>query len=143
MKKTVALILGICMMLALCGCAISEKAGTEATFEVLSEKETVSVHLYRDGETTLDLKVTDELQSLLSGDWEKVSGRAGGEKVLTLTVDTQHEITFFDNGKAMIYYGYVDVFEKDRCYYDVTLDGELDELYDWCCENGTVPAVEE
>ena len=43
----------------------------------------------------------------------------------------------------MIYYGYATVIEKDRCYYNVTLEGELSDLYDWCLENGTVPEDEE
>lgn len=143
MKKAVAALLALIVAAGLWGCAVTEESGYETALKALSEAETVLVHLYCDGEETLELEVTDELSSLIEGKWEKTSGRGGGEKELTITVGTQHEITFFDNGTAMIYYGFTSVIEKDRCYYSVALDGDFEELYDHCQENGTVPETEE
>ena len=77
------------------------------------------------------------------GKWEKREGRPDSDKVLTLTVATQHEITYFEDGSVMIYYGYASVFEKDRCYFNVTLDEGIAGLYNWCRDNGTVPETEE
>ena len=144
MKRIFALILAAVMSCALFGCALTEESGVDFTMKALSEAEEVTVHLYlEEEEKLLDLEVTEELCNLLKGEWEKVSGRGNGKKVLTVTVGTQHEITLFDNGRAMIYYGYASVVEKDRCYYVVDLDGDVDSLYGYCEENGTVHVAEE
>lgn len=145
MKKITGIILAVALLFSLSACAVPEKADDPAlTMDVLKEAEEITVHLYKEKEEkSLSLEVTEELLQLTKGKWEKRSGRPDSDKVLTLTVGTQHEITFFENGEAMIYYGYATVIEKDRCYYNVTLDGELSDLYDWCLENGTVPEDEE
>ena len=143
MKKIVCLILALTMGLALFGCAVMEETEKESAFEVLEKAENVSVHLYRDGETSLDLEVTKELLELVEGKWNESAKGSLGDKVLTVTVDTQYEITFFEGGKAMIYYGYAGVLERDRCYYEVELNDGVDSLYDYCSENGTIPETEE
>ncbi len=143
MKRIIALILSALCAFALFGCAVTEESGSDHTLKSLGEADEVIVHLYGDEEKSLEVQVTKELEELLSGKWEKAAGRDGGDKVITITVGTQHEITFFDNGRAMIYYGYASVVEKDRRYYNVTLDSDIDNLYDYCVENGTVPETEE
>ena len=144
MKKITGIILAVALLFSLSACAVPEKADDPAlTMDVLSEAEEITVHLYKEkAETALTLEVTDELLSLTEGKWEKMKGSPDADKVLTLTVATQHEITYFEDGSAMIYYGYASVFEKDRCYYTVSLEGELDDLYSWCLENGRVPEEE-
>ena len=143
MKKIFAVLLALSLAAGLFGCAVTEESGYEATMETFGDAEKITAHLYRDGEEALEVEVTEELTGLVGGEWKETDGRSGGEKVLTLTVGTQHEITFFDNGRAMIYYGYASVIEKDRRYYNVTLDSDLDSLYNYCKENGTVPETEE
>ena len=145
MKKITGIILAVALLFSLSACAVPEKADDPAlTMDVLKEAEEITVHLYKEKEEkSLSLEVTEELLQLTKGKWEKRSGRPDSDKVLTLTVATQHEITYFEDGSVMIYYGYASVFEKDRCYYTLSLEGELSDLYDWCLENGTVPEDEE
>ena len=145
MKKLLSILLVSVLIFSLSACAIPEQAeDPEKTMEILSEAEEITVHLYGEKEEkTLKLLVTEELLSLTEGKWEKASSRPDGKKVLTLTVGTQHEITYFEDGSVMIYYGYASVFEKDRCYFNVTLDEGITKLYNWCRDNGTVPETEE
>ena len=145
MKRIICVLVSLVLAAGLCSCALTEESSDPAlTLSMLAEEETVMVHLYSDkGEETLEVEVTDEFLSLMDGKWEKASGQGGADKVLTVTVGTQHEITYFEGGAAMIYYGFASVFEKDRCYYSVELEGELSKLYDYCAENGTVPETEE
>lgn len=138
MKRIIAILLCAITLFALCSCALTEESDIDATLEALKDAEEITAHLYADEEISYTLEVTDELCDLVSGKWEAAGGQDGGKKVLTLTVGTQHEITFFDNGVAMVYYGYANVLEKDRRYYTVALDCELDELYDYIEENGKV-----
>ena len=144
MKRYISIFLAAVLAFSLSACAVPEKADDPTlTLDVLKSAEEITVHLYGEEEKALSLEVTDELLSLTEGKWEKMSGRPDADKVLTLTVATQHEITYFEDGSVMIYYGYASVFERDRCYYTVELEGELSELYDWCEENGKVPETEE
>lgn len=143
MKKILAFIMVVTVAAAcLFGCAMTENTQFESTMEILKNAEKVTVHLYNDGEESLQVNVDEQFLSMLEGSWVKASGRDGGDKVLTVTVGTQHEITFFDNGRAMIYYGKTSVLEKDRAYYTVALDGSLESLYDFCSETGTAPETE-
>ncbi len=163
MKRLTALCLVIVFAFSLVSCAmtqgikpdavekrLAEKAavkieGTEEEMESLKDEKTVSVHLHKDKKKakTLDLLVTDELLELFSADWKKASSKGGGNKVITFTIDVQHEVTFFDNGRAMIYYGYCSVLEKDRAYYEITLENGLESLYNYAKENGTEPVSDE
>ena len=144
MKRFISILLASVLLFSLSACAVPEKADDPAlTMDVLKEAEEITVHLYKEKEEkSLSLEVTEELLRLTKGKWEKRSGRPDSDKVLTLTVGTQHEITFFDNGRAMIYYGKTSVIEKDRTYYSVVLDESLESFYDWCLETGTVPETE-
>lgn len=143
MKKIIAIVISMVMAVCLFGCAVTEETQFENTMKILKEAEDVTVHLYKDGEESLLVEVNDEFVSHFEGEWEKAGGRDGGDKVLTVTVGTQHEITFFDNGRAMIYYGKTSVVEKDRTYYSVVLNESIESLYNWCLETGTVAETEE
>lgn len=138
MKKIIAALLCAITVFALCSCALTEESGIESTLEVLKDAEKITAHVYGDSETSYELEVTDELLALVEGKWEAAGGQGGGTKVLTLTVATQHEITFFDNGVAMVYYGYASVLEKDRRYFTVDLEENLEKLSDYVTENGKV-----
>ncbi len=143
MKRIIAALLCILTALAFSSCALTEESDVDSTLAALKDAKKITAHLYTDEETSYTVKVTEELLSLVEGDWEKAGGQDGGTKVLTLTVGTQHEITFFDNGVAMIYYGYAGVFEKDRRYFSVDLEKEIDNLYNYIEENGKVLVDEE
>ena len=143
MKKIIAALLCAITVFALCSCALTEESDIESTLKVLEDAKEISAHVYSDEETSYELKVTDELLSLVEGEWESAGGQDGGKKVITLTVATQHEITFFDNGVAMVYYGYASVLEKDRRYFTVDLEEELSKLCDYVEENGKVLVDEE
>ncbi|MBQ4066675.1 MAG: hypothetical protein IJD22_03405 [Clostridia bacterium] len=137
MRKLAAVLLILCMAVTSVGCALTEESGFDYTYNTLKEAESVTVHLYgEDGEEALEVPVRDELTSLFTGEWEHASGQDGGKKTVTVTVQTQHEITFFDNGIAMIYYGYASVAEKDRCYYSVKLDGSVEEICEYAEKHG-------
>lgn len=138
MKRIIAILLCAVTLFALCSCALTEESDIDTTLESLKDAEEITAHLYKGEETSYTLEVTDELLGLVEGKWESAGGQDGGKKVLTLTVGTQHEITFFDNGVAMVYYGYASVLEKDRRYFSVDLDSELEDLYDYIEENGKV-----
>ncbi|MBE6587489.1 MAG: hypothetical protein E7647_03635 [Ruminococcaceae bacterium] len=137
MKRIIALIICVICIFSLSACALTEESGYEATYEALKEAETVVIHTYEGEEDeSLRVDVTDELLSLFEGKWESADGRGKGNKVVTVTVGTQHEITFFDNGIAMIYYGYANVLEKDRRHYKADLDARCDELVAYAEERG-------
>ncbi len=143
MKRIIAALLCTITLFTLCSCALTEESDVDATLAALKDAKEITAHLYTDEETSYTLKVKEELLSLIEGDWKKAGGQDGGTKVLTITVGTQHEITFFDNGVAMIYYGYASVFEKDRRYFNVDLNSDLDNLYNYIEENGKVLVDEE
>lgn len=150
MKKIIALILAAITVFGLCACSVGggdkkdmAKVRYNEAMDAVKDADKLLVHFYdSEEETTLEIDSCKELEKLLSGTYENVSGKDGGKKVLTVTVGTQHEITFFDNGRAMIYYGFISVFEKDRYYYEFSLDEGFENLYNWCKENGTVPETE-
>ena len=143
MKRFIAALLCAITAFALCSCALTEESDIESTLAVLEEAEEITAHLYSEEETSYELSVTDELLALVEGEWTAAGGQDGGTKVLTLTVATQHEITFFDNGVAMVYYGYAGVLEKDRRYFTVELEEDLEKLYDYIEENGKIIVDEE
>lgn len=141
-KRIIAILLFAVLTVTLCACAVTEESGYEHTFSEISKSEKVNVYTYKD-EGTLEIDKTEELSEKLSGNWEAVSNYKEGKKVLTISLGEHHEVTFFDNGTAVIYYGFATILEKDRCYYNVTLDSGLDDLYNWCVENGTSQADEQ
>ncbi len=139
MKRRVflALLFILGALTVLSGCVLTEESGYGSTMKALEEADNVTVHLYgEEEEAAYRVPVTEELTSLLKGNWVRASGQDGGTKLLTITVSTQHEITFFDNGRAMIYYGYASVVERDRCYYTAELENELSAIEKYTDKNG-------
>lgn len=137
-RRSIAVLLAFLGVLAvLSGCVRTEESGFDYTFKALSEAEKVTVHIYnKEEEEAYRVPVTEELIKLVKGEWTPVSGQDGGKKTITLTVDTQHEITFFDNGRAMIFYGYASVVERDRCYYEAKLDGDVAKIEEYTNKHG-------
>lgn len=122
---------------ALSGCSASKQCEPDELLDAVEAADKVDACIYDDGDVMLELDAGRELRELMNGDWQKADGRPNGKKVVSVTVATQYEVCFFDDGAAMIYYGYCGVFQKDRQYYKVTLKGELDELVEYIRENGT------
>lgn len=164
MKRIACSVLAAFLAMAMSSCAHTPESTPDKIIEVLESKaeetvleegteeeiadsirdKNISVHLYKASEEkTLDLVASEELCELFKGEWKEADSKGDGEKIISFTVDTQHEITFFDNGRAMVYYGYCSVYEKDRRYFEISLDGGLDALYDFAAEHGTEPEEEE
>lgn len=143
LKRIIAALLCAVMVVVLCGCALTEESGFESTLSAIKEAESVKVYTYGDDEKVLEIEKADVLAECLAGSWEVISSYKEGGKVLTVSLGEHHEITFFDNGTAVIYYGFATILEKDRCYYNVTLDDGLENLLDWCIENGVSQNAEQ
>ena len=156
MKKTIAFILAaLSAALLLCSCSAKPECRPEAAVAALGEAENVPVCLYSDSAESTAADTSDEasssdksgasvlpvipdgagLAALLKGEWTECSGTSLGNKKLSITVATQYEICLFDSGKAMIYYGYCGIFEKDRQYYTVSLDSGLDAVLEYVRQN--------
>ncbi len=164
MKKIVFVVMAVLLATALASCAYTPEStpdkiievleskaeetvldeGTEEEIEASIKEKTVSVHLYKEKEEkTLELIADDALCALFEGEWKETDSKGEGEKIISFTVDTQHEITFFDNGRAMVYYGFCTIFEKDRRYFEISLDGGVDALYNFAKEHGIESEEEE
>lgn len=144
MKRIIATVLCLVLALSLFGCAVTEESGFESTLEAIKEAEMITAYFYGDEEEPiLEVEVTDELCDLMKGQWSAKDSLPEGEKVITVSLGEHHEVTFFDDGSAVIYYGFAGITEKDRCYYSVELESELSELCDWCIDHGTVPEEKE
>jgi len=135
-KRITALLLAVLCALSLFGCGVTEETGYDHTLAALKEAEKVTVHLYGKEEESLVVPATDELSSLMAGEWKEAAGQDGGVKLLTVTVGTQHEVTFFDNGRAMIYYGFTSVVERDRRYYEVKLEKSISDIEEYAKKHG-------
>ena len=155
MKKTIVFVLAaLSAALLLCSCSAKAECKPEAALATLGKAEDVPVCLYSDSAEstaagTSDGASSDEsgasalpvvrdgagLAELLKGEWTECSGTFLGNKKLSITVATQYEICLFDSGKAMIYYGYCGIFEKDRQYYTVSLDSGLDAVLEYVRQN--------
>lgn len=162
MKKIISVILTALMIsasLLLTGCSATKECEYESLISSLTEIEkavpdedmtdgeaeginNVTACIYGGEEEYYDVKVTDEFISLFDGEFTK-SGDFEGEKVLSVTVSMQYEITFFSSGDAMIYNGFCGVFQSDRQYYNCRLNGGIDALKDYILNNGTKLNMEE
>lgn len=126
------------VLLVFSGCSSTVQCEKDSLINAVKEADKVSACIYSDEENTLILKGGNSLSELMQGEWEERNGVGDGEKILSVIVSTQYEVCFFDDGTAMIYYGYCGVFEKDRQYFNVSLDTGLDSLVEYVKENGTV-----
>ena len=133
MKKIIAIIIAaLSAALLLCSCSAKAECKPEAALAALGEAENVPVCLYSDSAESTAADTSDEASSDKSG---VSAGTSLGNKKLSITVATQYEICLFDSGKAMIYYGYCGIFEKDRQYYTVSLDSGLDAVLEYVRQN--------
>ena len=147
MKKTAAAVLVLLMtVLTFTACAARPECEADAALEALGKAEDVTVCVYADMDNYEDetggdtkklpvLESGEEVAGLLGGKWENCSGDSLGNKLLSLTLSTQYEICLFDSGRAMVYYGYCGIFEKDRQYYEVSLDSDIDEVLEYVRDN--------
>lgn len=139
--KIILLLLAVlAVLLVFSGCSSTVQCEKDSLTDAVkrADKFSLSACVYSDGEDILMLPGGDELADFIQGDWKARSGKGDGDKVLSVTVSTQYEVCFFDNGTAMIYYGYCGVFEKDRQYFDVSLNTGLDALVDYVNNTGIV-----
>lgn len=147
MKRTATAILALLLtFLTFSACAARPECDADKAIEALGEAENITVCVYADMdkyENDADgkkkalpvLESGGELAELLRGEWSNSSGKDLGKKLLSITLSTQYEICLFDSGKAMVYYGYCGIFEKDRQYYTVSLDSGTDRVIEYVRNN--------
>ena len=159
MKRFISLFCVFALLFCLASCSASGECEYENFIKALTdirdavpdedtdEEEALKINdvtacVYGDTDRYYDVTVTDEFISLFSGEYER-STFGGGEKILSVTLSMQYEICFFEGDDAMIYYGFCGVFQKDRQYYSVKLDGGVTALLDYIKNNGTISDIEE
>lgn len=125
------------LLLLLPGCGSVQETKPDAVIEYLSESKELCAYIY-DSDTSMKFAPDDAFLALLGGEWTEKSGRAEGEKVVSIVAGTQYEICFFSDGTAMIYYGYVDILERDRQYYTFSLKENVDRMLQYIETNGSV-----
>ncbi|MBQ7835931.1 MAG: hypothetical protein IJ389_01610 [Clostridia bacterium] len=133
MKRIVAVLTVVCIM-ALSACAANPRCEYEEISNALSEAEAVRCYVYSD-EVSYEIEGS-AVSHMVDGMWEKTSKPADFEKILSITVSTQYEIGFFEDGNAIVYSGYAGVFEKDRQYYSCKTNSSFDEIIEMLRENG-------
>ncbi len=143
MKRLLAIIMVACTV-GLCACAANPRCEFDAVYGALEEAEKVSCCVYgEDGEFKLYEVDSEPLCGMVKGKWEKISQPDDFDKIASITVGTQYEIGFFEGGKAIIYSGYAGVFERDRQYYSVELEGDVKDICNYASENGSEVEIEE
>ena len=139
MKRTRLLCGVLCALLILSGCAATPQTEHENTLFAVRDADALEAYLY-DTDKTMEFAPTEEFCDLLSGDWKPAEGTAAGRgkgaKVLSLILDTQYEICFFDDGAAMIYYGYAGIFERDRQYFTFSSPQNVEKMVNYIKEHG-------
>ena len=161
MKKITAIILVLTLLtscLLLTGCNATNECEYDSLVSALGdikdavpdedaeEDEIESVNsvtacIYGDDEQYYNVKVDDGFIFHFYGQFAKADSFSG-KKVLSVTLSMQYEITFFDSGDAMIYYGFCNVFQSDRQYYKFKLNDGLDSLREYIIKNGTAITLE-
>ncbi len=137
MKKHQLGILSLAVLLFFSSCAATTETEPAAVIEYLQELKEVQAYIYAT-DTSMEFVPDDAFMFLLNGNWEKKSGGASGEKILSVIVGSQYEICFFSDGTAMIYYGVVDILHRDRQYYTFTPKENPSKIVQYIEENGTV-----
>lgn len=143
-KRLTACLLAITLLfsaLSLCACGATQECEYTSFTKHLADMDEITACVYGDQEVYYELPVDDDLLTLMEGDFEKGSFN-GGAKLLSLNIDMQYEICFFENGCSMIYYGFCGVFESDRQYYSYTLDNGIDDLISHIINTGKITEKE-
>ena len=143
MKRTkrARLLCGLLCLLLLSGCAVTPQTESAGALASAAEAEALEAYLY-DTDKTMEFAPEADFCTLLSGEWTPAASKGKGAKVLSLILDTQYEICFFDDGGAMIYYGYAGILERDRQYYTFSPSENVEKMAEYIKEHGvfTEPA---
>ena len=135
MKRTRLFCGVLCVLLILSGCAPTPQTDSGNTLSTVGTADTLEAYLY-DTDKIMEFAPTEEFCALLSGNWEAAEGRGKGAKVLSLILDTQYEICFFDDDVVMIYYGYAGILERDRQYYTFSSPQNVEKMVNYIKEHG-------
>ena len=139
MRRTRLLCGVLCVLLILSGCAPTPQTDFGNALSTVETADALEAYLY-ETDKTMEFAPTEAFCALLSGNWEvaegTAAGRGKGAKVLSLILDTQYEICFFDNGAAMIYYGVAGILERDRQYYTFFPTENVEMMVNYIKEHG-------
>ncbi len=136
MKKHYFGILILTALLLYSGCATTAETEPASVIKYIRESKDIHAYIY-ETDASLEFAPGDAFISLLDGNWEKKSGGADGDKVLSIIAENQYEICFFSDGTAMIYYGFVDILHRDRQYYTFTPGENPEKMVQYIEENGS------
>lgn len=140
MKKFTSVFLAVSLLvsaLLLCGCGTTRQCEYDSFVSALKNEDTVTACVYGDGDVYYKVKTDGGFCDFFDGEYEKSSFN-NSKKLLSVTVSMQYEICFFEDDCAMIYYGFCGVFDSDRQYYTVKLQGGTAALIEYITQNGTV-----
>lgn len=156
-KRIIASLLLLAFVFAFTSCSAGEKCQFDVFAENFRNSEEPTAYVY-DEEKLYDIsdysipqtsavsaKPVSVLLSLMptSEMLVETGSLNRSDKLLTVTIDMQYEMTFFENGGVMIYHGVCGVFEKDRQYYEVSSDYDVGLLIDFIKNNFSVSESEE
>lgn len=128
-------ILTLAALLFFSSCAATPETAPASAIENIRESKSVQAYIY-ETDAWLEFVPDDVFVSLLDGIWEKKSGSADGEKILSIIVGTQYELCFFSDGTAMIYYGFTGILHRDRQYFTFTPAENTQKMVQYIEENG-------
>lgn len=130
-------LLTLALTLLFSGCSATIETEPASVIEQLGTLDVAQAYIY-DSDVTMEFPMEDAFLSLFSGEWTPKGGGASGEKVLSVVVGTQYEICFFDDGTAMIYYGYTGILERDRQYYQFAPAENVEKMVQYIEDAGSV-----
>ncbi|GEM_PF-4143299 len=137
MKKVRQLVLLLTALL-LFGCAAVPQTSPASVTEYMEDEKEIRAYIYESDDTYVFSPAEAFLSLLKGGEWTEKSGRAKGEKLLSIMAEEQYEICFFEDGTAMIYYGYVGLSQRDRRYYTFSPKESIEEMIRYITEHGTI-----
>lgn len=127
-------ILALAATLLFSGCTAPPETEPAAVIEYLQESEEAQAYIY-ENDATIKFALDSMFLSLLQGEWTEKSGKADGEKILSIVADDQYEICFFTDGTAMIYFGYIGILQQDRQYYTFAPRENVEKMMQYIIEH--------
>lgn len=135
MKKILCTVIALTLVFVLTACAHPAECNYDEFMKNIKEEETVTVYLHGDDGAEYSVDVCDEFLELLKGEFTE--GGSASDKIVTVGISDSYEMSLFDNGSAVIFYGVAGIFESDRQYYEYKLDKGTEAIVKYVMENGS------